>query len=129
MTTDHYDPHGQALLDYFNGDASATIVIHEYGKQKEVPLSLFFRGWDEFPSLERKAIVIIARLTAITYIMRLVDILDGPIPPIVQRIERQNIISARSNILRRISLTSTKSFVYSAGQSSVEGPAVRIVGT
>ena len=56
MTTDHYDPHGQALLDYFNGDTSATIVIHEYGKQKEVPLSLFFRGWDEFPSLERKAI-------------------------------------------------------------------------
>jgi SAM-dependent methyltransferase len=56
MTTDHYDPHGQALLDYFNGDTSATIVIHELGKQKEVPLSLFFRGWDEFPSLERKAI-------------------------------------------------------------------------
>jgi len=27
-----------------------------HGKQKEVPLSLFFRGWDEFPSLERKAI-------------------------------------------------------------------------
>jgi hypothetical protein len=24
MTTDHYDPHGQALLDYFNGDTSAT---------------------------------------------------------------------------------------------------------
>jgi len=56
MTTDHYDPHGQALLDYFHGDTSATIRIHEYGKQKEVPLSLFFRGWDEFPSLERKAI-------------------------------------------------------------------------
>ena len=54
---------------------------------------------------------------------------DGPIPPIVQRIERRNIISAESNILRRFSLTSTKIFVYSAGQSSVEGPAVRIVGT
>ena len=52
MTTDHYDPHGQALLDYFNGDTSATIVIHEYEKQKEFPLSLFFIGWDEFPSLD-----------------------------------------------------------------------------
>jgi hypothetical protein len=35
MATDHYDPHGQALLDYFNGDTSATIVIHERGKQVE----------------------------------------------------------------------------------------------
>jgi SAM-dependent methyltransferase len=56
MRTDHYDPHGAALLDFFNGDKSATIVIHERGKQKEVPLKLFFRGWDEFPPLERKSI-------------------------------------------------------------------------
>ena len=54
MTTDHYDPHEQALLDYFNGDTSAAIVIHESGKQKEVPLSLFFRGWDEFPHTRKE---------------------------------------------------------------------------
>lgn len=56
MGTDHYDPHGSALLDFFNGDTSATIVIHERGKQKEVPLKLFFRGWEEFPPLEKTAI-------------------------------------------------------------------------
>jgi len=40
-----------------------------------------------------------------------------------------DIISTKSHILRRFSLTSTKIFVYFAGQSSVEGPAVRIVRT
>src|SRR5262245_20350188 len=53
----------------------------------------------------------------------------GSIPPIAQRLERRNIISAKSSILRRFSLTSTKIFVYCAGQSSEEGTAVRMIGT
>jgi|RhiMetdeSRZDD1v2_1073273.scaffolds.fasta_scaffold107424_3 hypothetical protein len=38
MTTDHYDPHGQALLDYFNGDTSAKrSAARETGDSHRLP--------------------------------------------------------------------------------------------
>lgn len=59
MNTEHYDPHGQALADYFAGDTAATIAV--YGDNGEllhadVPLSIFFRTAEEFPPLEHAAI-------------------------------------------------------------------------
>ncbi len=44
MSSDAYEPHGAAVLDYFQGNASAAVTMHsEGGKTKEVPASLFFR--------------------------------------------------------------------------------------
>ena len=44
MSSDAYEPHGAAVLDYFHGNASAAVTMHsEGGKTKEVPASLFFR--------------------------------------------------------------------------------------
>ena len=43
------DPHGRALLDYFNGDGGATIVVHsDLGERDELPVAIFFRSPDGF---------------------------------------------------------------------------------
>lgn len=56
MTTEHYDPHGESLLDYLDGDMSAVITIHSAGGQRtDVPVSIFFRAPDMFP-LEARAL-------------------------------------------------------------------------
>jgi SAM-dependent methyltransferase len=55
-STEHYDPHGQSLLDYQHGDTAAVITIHSAGGQRaDMPVSIFFRAADAFP-LEAKAI-------------------------------------------------------------------------
>lgn len=52
-----WSPHGQALLDYFRGDHSATVLVHEEGGETEVvPVSVFFRGPSEFSALEDAAL-------------------------------------------------------------------------
>ena len=57
MKTDHYNLHGVSLLDYFNGDTSATIAVYgELVPRREVPVNLFFREPADFPMLEKKAI-------------------------------------------------------------------------
>ena len=57
MKTDHYNLHGISLLDYFNGDTSATIAVYgELVARREVPVSLFFREPADFPMVEKKAI-------------------------------------------------------------------------
>ncbi len=54
--TNHYNPHGQSLLDYQHGDTAAIITVHSEGAQPtDVPVSLFFRLPDMFP-LERTAL-------------------------------------------------------------------------
>ncbi len=54
--TNHYNPHGQSLLDYQRGDTAAVITVHsEGGQTTDVPVSLFFRTLDMFP-LERTAV-------------------------------------------------------------------------
>jgi len=46
-----------ALLDYFNGDASATKVIHrEDGHKADIPISIFFRELSEFLPIEHAAL-------------------------------------------------------------------------
>src|SRR5574341_2064878 len=50
-------PHGRALLDFFNGDTSAEIVVHaDDGETEVVPISVFFRGPAEFSALEEAAL-------------------------------------------------------------------------
>jgi 2-polyprenyl-3-methyl-5-hydroxy-6-metoxy-1,4-benzoquinol methylase len=55
-STEHYDPHGQSLLDYLHGDTAAVITIHSAGGQRaDVPVQIFFRAPDAFP-IEAKAL-------------------------------------------------------------------------
>ena len=50
-------PHGRALLDYFNGDTSAHVVVHWEDREREVvPIRVFFRGPSEFSAVEEAAI-------------------------------------------------------------------------
>jgi SAM-dependent methyltransferase len=52
-----WSPHGQALLDYFHGDHSAQVVVHEEGGEAErVPIRVFFRGPSDFSALEEAAV-------------------------------------------------------------------------
>ena len=52
-----WSPHGRALLDYFHGDHTAEVVVHEEGGETEaVPIRVFFRGPSEFSALEEAAV-------------------------------------------------------------------------
>lgn len=52
-----WSPHGQALLDYFHGDHSAQVIVHEEGGETEfVAVRVFFRGPSEFSALEEAAL-------------------------------------------------------------------------
>ena len=49
--------HGVALLDYFDGDASATITIRRNdGYESLLPVRLFFREPSEFTPTDKAAI-------------------------------------------------------------------------
>ena len=51
------DPHGSALLAYFEGDSSATLIIRrDDGFEAPIPVALFFRGVEEFSRIEKAAI-------------------------------------------------------------------------
>jgi len=53
------EPFGLALLDYFQGNASAELVIHrDDGVDAPVPASHFFRDPDEFSALDHAAIAV-----------------------------------------------------------------------
>ncbi|MBF8294953.1 MAG: Methyltransferase type 11 [Bacteroidetes bacterium] len=57
MNENSMEPYGLALLDYFNGDHSATQIFHrDDGRDFEVPISLFFRDSAEFSRIEQAAI-------------------------------------------------------------------------
>ena len=57
MNAGPMDPYGQALLDYFRGDPSATIVVHrDDGHIDHLPASVFFREPDTFSPIERAAL-------------------------------------------------------------------------
>jgi SAM-dependent methyltransferase len=52
-----WKPHGVALLDYYNGDTSAEIVVHgDDGETEDVPIRVFFRGPSDFSALEEAAL-------------------------------------------------------------------------
>lgn len=51
------DVYGKALKDYFDGDFSNTLFLHnDYGDVEEMPVDVFFRDEDEMPELEQKAL-------------------------------------------------------------------------
>lgn len=50
-------PYGLALIDYFNGDHSATQIFHrDDGVDFEMPISVFFGGTKEFSRIEQAAV-------------------------------------------------------------------------
>jgi len=51
------EPYGLALLDFFNGDDSAKIVIYrDDGLKEDLLISFFFREPPDFLPLERTAV-------------------------------------------------------------------------
>jgi SAM-dependent methyltransferase len=57
VNTQAMDPHGQALLDFFHGDASATVLVHrDDGVVDELPARVFFREPAEFSPIEKAAL-------------------------------------------------------------------------
>ncbi len=52
------DLHGQAILDYYNGDEDATLILHNsYGEPEEMPVAVFFRDELEFTTLEHLGLI------------------------------------------------------------------------
>lgn len=50
------DVYGKALKDFFEGKPMATLWLHtDYGEPEEMPVDVFFRGAEEMPELEHKA--------------------------------------------------------------------------
>lgn len=61
MFENSMEPYGLALLDYFNGDHSATQIFHrDDDRDFEVPMSLFFRDSAGFSRIEQAAIELCA---------------------------------------------------------------------
>lgn len=51
------DIHGQAILDYQNGDRESKLYINnKYGETEEMPLDVYFRTPDSFTEIEKTAI-------------------------------------------------------------------------
>ena len=51
MSLKAYSPHGAALLDYYRGNRTATLICHQDGTRDDVPASFWFR--DALDPLER----------------------------------------------------------------------------
>jgi len=52
-----WNPHGQALLSYWNGDKEATIGIQmEDGSITQMPIEIYFRKQSDFPKIEEIAL-------------------------------------------------------------------------
>jgi SAM-dependent methyltransferase len=49
-----YDPHGEALLDYLSGNASATLICIQDGERDDVPAGFWFR--ETVDPLEQRAL-------------------------------------------------------------------------
>jgi 2-polyprenyl-3-methyl-5-hydroxy-6-metoxy-1,4-benzoquinol methylase len=59
MDTEAMEPYGQSLLDFFNGDISAKVVVHrDDGFADDLPASVFFRKPSDFSPLEQTAMTL-----------------------------------------------------------------------
>ncbi len=57
--SDPREPHAAALRDYFQGRNDAKLTLHtSFGEHEEIPVSVFFRGPDEFFPFERVALAL-----------------------------------------------------------------------
>ena len=51
------DCHGQAILDYYNGERKEPLILHNsYGEPEEMPVEVFFREPIDFTDLENQGI-------------------------------------------------------------------------
>jgi len=51
------EPFETAFYDYLNGDDSAEVLVHcNKGDDEIIPISYFFRGFEDMPELEQKAL-------------------------------------------------------------------------
>jgi len=59
VDSDAMAPYGQALLDYFNGDAKATVVVErEDGLRSDMPVGAFFREETKFSLIDQAALAL-----------------------------------------------------------------------
>ena len=59
MDTEAMEPYGQSLLDFFNGELSAKVVVHrDDGFTDDLPASVFFRKPSDFSPLEQTAMTL-----------------------------------------------------------------------
>ena len=59
MDTEAMEPYGRSLIDFFNGDISAKVIVHrDDGLSEEMPTSIFFRKPSDFSPVEQKAIML-----------------------------------------------------------------------
>jgi SAM-dependent methyltransferase len=59
MDTAAMEPYGRSLLDFFDGDTSAKVVVHrDDGLAEDMPASIFFRKPADFSPLEQKAMTL-----------------------------------------------------------------------
>jgi SAM-dependent methyltransferase len=57
MKPEAMEPHGMAMLAFFDGDTSAELIIHrDDGQQTPLPVSYFFRDTSEFTSIDKTAL-------------------------------------------------------------------------
>jgi len=57
MSNDSFYPYGVAILDYFNGNVSASLTaVDELGQRREAHVGKFFREAEAFPEIEKKAL-------------------------------------------------------------------------
>ena len=53
------DIHGQAILDYLNGERDSKLLINnKYGEPEEMPLEVYFRNQEAFTEIEKTAITL-----------------------------------------------------------------------
>lgn len=51
------DIHGQAIVDYHNGNTKSKLIINNsYDDPEEMPVEVYFRTPEQFPELEKKAL-------------------------------------------------------------------------
>ncbi|MFY0652191.1 MAG: class I SAM-dependent methyltransferase [Cyclobacteriaceae bacterium] len=51
------DIHGQAILDYHNGERNSRLYINNsYGEPEEMPIEAYFKGYDEFSEMDQRAL-------------------------------------------------------------------------
>lgn len=53
-----WEPHQAAMWAYHQGDHDAAIVVYDDFERDEIPISYFFRGPEQFPSVERQALAL-----------------------------------------------------------------------
>ncbi|MBC8462075.1 MAG: hypothetical protein H8D67_29250 [Deltaproteobacteria bacterium] len=96
MNQKSMEPYGLALLDYFNGDSSAKVIIHrDDGEKSNLPIEPFFRGAENFLPMEQTALDLCYG--------RVLDVGAGAGPHSLELQNKGLYVCARSNARLRLS--------------------------